>query len=149
MAIVLGVFAEALFANLAALQGVDRPVDFTKASGIGGSEILATGALGNCLQGFFVNLNFDPLHPLAAAKGVRESHLGHASGARANRVHLDTLGSGEFGSGERRLFTAIVHAIGQKDDDLRLGLAGSQSIYRQAQTVADRGSVLLSMRDDF
>ena len=74
-------------------------------------------------------------------------------GADADRVDADALRLGDLGRRQRGDLAAVVHAVGQQDDYLRLGLAlaqaeqpyamGYQTIWAAVETTAPKKSVVI------
>ena len=128
--------------HLALFQLVDLVVNGFQLGLVRGAEILPARHPGDRPQGLFVDLDLG--HHRAARGRAVDVHGGvgrHALGADADRVDADTLRLGDLG---RRLgcdLAAVVHAVGQQDDYLRLGLALAQAVDRRCQAVADRRAV--------
>ena len=125
--------------HLALFQLVDLVVNGFQLGFVRGAEILPARHLGDRPQGLFVDLDLG--HHRAARGRAVDVHGGvgrHALGADADRVDADALRLGDLGRRQRGDLAAVVHAVGQQDDDLRFGIALAQAVDRRRQAVADR-----------
>ena len=123
------------YLDFALFQPVDFVVDGFQFGLVRGAEIAAAGVCGHFAQGLFVDFDL-LLHERPVAEHVDRRIGSHALCADADGINADTLRLGDFGGSQRSDFTAVVHAIGQQDDDLRFGLALAQAVDGRGEPVA-------------
>ena len=127
--------------DFALFELVDLVVDGLQLLLVRGPEVAAAGHVGDRLQYLFVDLDL-LVDERQVAEHVDGRIGGHALRAHADRVDADALRLGDLGRRQRGDLAAVVHAVGQQDDYLRLGLALAQAVDRRGQSVADGRAVL-------
>lgn len=119
---------------------VNLGIDGLETLVVGGSEILTSCHLGDVAQERLVDLDLHILH--LHAEWRLYGDLGGADGSDADGVDTDAKSLRELGSLFWRYGSAVVHAVGEQDYDLALGLALLDSADSRGETHADCRAIL-------